>query len=139
MKSYLSIFSDAAKLRAKGNAYILASLERAGLKGIVPSHGDVMVQLFTKGTCNMGDLARSVKRSKSTVTVLVDKLEKAGYVRKECDPKDSRGILVSLTEQGLELEPIFEEISEGLNQLVTENLTEEEIKTLERLLKKCVD
>lgn len=36
MKSYLSIFSDAAKLRAKGNAYILASLERAGLKGIVP-------------------------------------------------------------------------------------------------------
>ena len=72
MKSYLSIFSGAAKLRAKGNAYILASLERAGLKGIVPSHGDVMVQLFTKGACNLGDLARCVKRSQSSVTVLVD-------------------------------------------------------------------
>ena len=139
MKSYLSIFSDAAKLRDKGNAYILASLDRAGLKGIVPSHGDVMVQLFTKGACNMGDLARSVKRSKSTVTVLVDKLEKAGYVQKQCDPKDSRGTLVSLTEKGLELEPIFEEISEGLNRLITENLTEEEIKTLGRLMRKCVD
>ena len=98
MKSYLSIFSDAAKLRAKGNAYILASLERAGLKGIVPSHGDVMVQLFMKGACNMGDLARSVKHlarsvklSKSTVTVLVDKLEKAGYVRKECSSKSRPG------------------------------------------------
>lgn len=139
MKSYLSIFSDAAKLRDKGNAYILASLDRAGLKGIVPSHGDVMVQLFTKGACNMGDLARSVKRSKSTVTVLVDKLEKAGYVQKQCDPKDSRGTLVSLTEKGLELEPIFEEISEGLNRLITENLTVEEIKTLGRLIRKCVD
>ncbi len=139
MKSYLSIFSDAAKLRDKGNAYILASLDRAGLKGIVPSHGDVMVQLFTKGACNMGDLAHSVKRSKSTVTVLVDKLEKAGYVQKQCDPKDSRGTLVSLTEKGLELEPIFEEISEGLNRLITENLTEEEIKTLGRLIRKCVD
>ena len=132
MKSYLSIFSDAAKLRDKGNAYILASLDRVGLKGIVPSHGDVMVQLFTKGACNMGDLARSVKRSKSTVTVLVDKLEKAGYVQKQCDPKDSR-------EKGLELEPIFEEISEGLNRLISENLTEEEIKTLGRLIRKCVD
>ena len=139
MKSYLSIFSDAAKLRDKGNAYILASLDRAGLKGIVPSHGDVMVQLFTKGACHMGDLAHSVKRSKSTVTVLVDKLEKAGYVQKQCDPKDSRGTLVSLTEKGLELEPIFEEISEGLNRLITENLTEEEIKTLGRLIRKCVD
>jgi len=139
MKSYLSIFSDAAKLRDKGNAYILASLDRAGLKGIVPSHGDVMVQLFTKGACNMGDLARSAKRSKSTVTVLVDKLEKAGYVQKQCDPKDSRGTLVSLTEKGLELEPIFEEISEGLNRLISENLTEEEIKTLGRLIRKCVD
>ena len=86
----------------------------------------------------MGDLARSVKRSKFTVTVLVDMLEKAGYVRQACDHKDSRGILVSLTEKGLELEPIFVEISEGLNQLITENLTEEEIKTLESLLKKCV-
>lgn len=139
MKLYLSIFSDAAKLRAKGNAYIVASLERAGVKGIVPSHGDVMVQLFVNGDCNMSDLARRVRRSKSTLTVLVDKLEKLGYVKKQPDPSDNRGVVVTLTEKGRMLEPVFNDISQGLNRLVSQNLSKEEVELLNKLLQKCVD
>ena len=57
MKSnFLPIYANAAKLRASGNAYIVESLEKAGLKGIVPSHGDVLRHLFNKGqlfSCNI--------------------------------------------------------------------------------------
>ena len=139
MKNYLSIFSNAAKLRAMGNTYIVDSLEKAGLKGIVPSHGDVLMLLFEKGACNMSELARGVKRTKSTMRVLVDKLEKEGYVSKSADPSDSRGVLVELTEKGRALEPVFHNISKGLNELVAKKLTREEIVFLDQVLQKCVN
>ena len=140
MKSnFLPIYANAAKLRASGNAYIVESLEKAGLKGIVPSHGDVLRHLFNKGPCNMGELARSVKRTKSTMTVLIDKLEKEGYVQKSPDPVDSRGVLVELTEKGTALEPVFEQISQGLFEKLTSKLTNQELETLNRLLQKCVE
>ena len=140
MKSnFLPIYANAAKLRASGNAYIVESLEKAGLKGIVPSHGDVLRHLFNKGPCNMGELARSVKRTKSTMTVLIDKLEKEGYVQKSPDPVDSRGVLVELTEKGTALEPVFEQISQGLFEKLTSMLTNQELETLNRLLQKCVE
>ena len=87
----------------------------------------------------MGELARSVKRTKSTMTVLIDKLEKEGYVQKSPDPVDSRGVLVELTEKGAALEPVFEQISLGLFEKLTSKLTNQELDTLNRLLQKCVE
>lgn len=139
MKNYLPIYANASKLRSMGNAYIVRSLEKAGLKGIVPSHGDVMNLLFRKGICNMTELAREVRRTKSTMTVLVDKLEREGYVAKRPDPDDSRGVLVELTAKGRDLEPVFQQISDGLNELISNRLSKEEIKQLNTLLQKCVD
>ena len=86
----------------------------------------------------MGQLARCVKRTKSTMTVLIDKLEKEGYVRKSSDPTDSRGVVVELTEKGYALGPVFEQISNGLAEQLLTRLTQEELETLNRLLKKCV-
>lgn len=139
MKNYLPIYANASKLRSMGNAYIVRSLEKAGLKGIVPSHGDVMNLLFRKGICNMTELAQEVRRTKSTMTVLVDKLEREGYVSKKTDPDDSRGVLVELTAKGRALEPVFQDISDGLNELIADRLSKEEIDQLNALLQKCVD
>lgn len=139
MTATLSIFSNAAKLRALGNAFVIDSLEKVGLKGIVPSHGDLLKQLFDKKVCSMTELARSIGRTKSTVTVLVEKLEREGYVCRVPNESDSRGVLVQLTEKGLALKPVFEGISDGLVALVSQKLSTEEAAILDKLLRKCVD
>lgn len=139
MTATLSIFSNAAKLRALGNAFVIDSLEKVGLKGIVPSHGDLLKQLFDKNVCSMTELARSIGRTKSTVTVLVEKLEREGYVCRVPNESDSRGVLVQLTEKGLALKPVFEGISDGLVALVSQKLSAEEAAILDKLLRKCVD
>ncbi len=136
--TYTTIFSYASRLREIGNRFILSELKKAGLNDIVPSHGDVMARLLIAETCNMGELAKHVRRTKSTVTVLVEKLERSGYVRREPDPADSRGVLVRLTDKGRALEPAFLSISAGLQQLIAERLDPEETALLEKLLKKCV-
>ena len=70
---YSAIFSHASRLRESGNRFILAELEKAGLGDIVPSHGDILVRLLSCEACNMSELARQVRRTKSTVTTLVEK------------------------------------------------------------------
>lgn len=137
MKDYKPIFSNAARLRQEGNDYIVSSLARAGLHGVVPSHGDILVNLLKNGSCRMSELAHAVGRSKSTVTTLIEKLEREGLVSRETDSADSRSVLVRLTEKGKGLEAVFEEISAGLQALLSERLTQEEQQMLDALLRKA--
>ena len=133
---YSAIFSHASRLRESGNRFILAELEKVGLSDSAPSHGDILVRLLA---CDMSELAKQVHRTKSTVTALVEKLERNGYVLRIPDPEDSRGVLVRLTDKGRALEPAFEAISNGLQRLITDRLSEEEAALLDRLLDKCVN
>ena len=136
---YQYIFRYASRLREKGNTYLLAELKKAGLQSLSPSHGDMLAYLFKCKMCTMSDLAKFVWRSKSTLTVLADKLEKSGYIKRWPNPEDSRSTLVGLTDKGLALQPVFEDISRGLISLVTEKLTAAEAETLEKLLGKCIE
>ncbi|WP_077072552.1 MarR family winged helix-turn-helix transcriptional regulator [Mailhella massiliensis] len=135
----LAIFNYASRLREIGNTFILAELEKAGLRDIAPSHGDVLGQLLTCDSRNMSELAFHAHRTKSTVTALVTKLEKNGYVERIPDPEDSRGVKVRLTEKGRALKPAFDAISKGLQAIITDRLSEEEALKLEQLLAACVE
>lgn len=134
---YRSIFAYAGRLRAQGNDMIVAGLRQRGVEGIVPSHGDIMHVLLRRKSCSLSELAGRIGRTKSTVTVLVRKLEKAGYVRRAPDPADARGVRISLTERGRALEPAFREISDELEKYIRERLTDEEAARLEALLARC--
>ena len=134
----ISIFHNASVLRERGNEYLSAELKNAGLKELVPSHGDILAVLLQAGPCTMSERAHCVRRTKSTVTTLTDKLERGGYIRRIPNPADSRSTLVELTEKGQALRPTFHRISEGLQTLVSRNLTPEELETLNSLLEKCL-
>lgn len=137
--THTTVFFHAGRLRELGNRHILAELDKVGLGDIAPSHGDVLAQLLACESCNMSELARRVHRTKSTVTALVEKLERNGYAQRVPDPADSRGVLVRLTDKGKALEPAFAAISDGLQRLITDRLSEEEAELLDRLLAKCVN
>lgn len=134
-----AILNYASRLREAGNAFIVGELEKAGLKDIAPSHGIVLHLLFEAGELNMSELAAQARRTKSTLTTLVTKLERHGYVERIPDPEDSRGVRVRLTDKGKALEPAFLSISDGLQNIILSRLTAQEAEELERLLAKCVE
>lgn len=80
MKEMLSLVS---KIHEKGNRFIIEELKNNGAEGLAPSHGDILVCLYKNGKMTMKDIANSIHRTKPTVTVLVDKLEKLGYLKRE--------------------------------------------------------
>nr|WP_154896159.1 MarR family transcriptional regulator [Paenibacillus xylanexedens] len=56
--------------------------------------------LYSYGPTSAAALAEATAMDRSSVSRLIKELEKSGYVSKEQDPDDRRGVLLSLTELG---------------------------------------
>ncbi len=135
MKQALSLIS---KIHDKGNRFIIEQLNSNGIDGLVPSHGDILAVLYADGKLTMKDIAEKIHRTKPTVTVLVDKLEKLGFVRREKSTDDYRVTFIVLTEKARTFKAVFEKISDDLNKMIYKNLSEDEAVILDRLLEKIL-
>ena len=124
------------EIREKANKFILKELEQVGFKDVAPSHGGILATLFKLGECTMTDISNSIHRDRSTVTALVNKLTKLGYISSRKDSKDSRSTIIFLTEKGRELEPRFKEISQKLYDIEYRGISESDKEVFEKILKK---
>ena len=132
-KNSIAIIS---RIRENSSKFLTKKLEENGIKGVVPSHGDIMAELFKTEKCTMKELSEKIHRTKSTVTTLVEKLLELGFVEKEKSAKDCRITYIKLTTRGKSLKPAFIKISEELNAKVYKNFSTEEADLLEQLLEK---
>lgn len=123
-----------SQIREKANRFIIRELEKRGINGIVPSHGDIFGVLFRTEQSTMTELAEAIRRTKPTVTVLIDKLVDLGYVVKEKSSTDNRVTYIKLTQEGLDLKPSFQEISVALKAMVYRGMSEEESEQFEKTL-----
>ena len=112
------------------NRMFIDELKAHDIQGIVPSHGGIMMRLFSGKQYTMQEMAAAIHRTKPTVTVLVGKLEAQGYVRKEKSAQDSRVTFLQITEKGKAMEPAFQEISAKVNALVYQGLSADEAQQM---------
>ncbi len=133
-----NLLSSISKIHEKGNRFIVEELKKNGAEGLVPSHGDILVCLYKQDKMTMKDIAEKIRRTRPTVTVLVDKLEKLGYIYREVSKDDSRYTYISLTPKGQNFKPVFEKISTDLNNILCKNLSANEADILEKLLGKII-
>jgi len=80
---------------------VTARLFRRGtLEGITPAQFGVLETLHHLGPLCPGEISAKLLRSGGNITLVIDNLEKHGYVRRERDPEDRRSVRVSLTKEG---------------------------------------
>ncbi len=125
-----------SKIKEKVNRFILAEMARQGIEDLATSHGDIIYALYNNQRMTMAEIAKKIGKDKSTVTALVDKLVRTGYVLKERDAADSRVVHVALTAKGEELKPVFEDISQRMLDMFYADVTDSEKKELLRILMK---
>lgn len=135
MKQTLSLIS---KIHEKGNKFIIQELNSIGVTDLAPSHGDILAMLYQYNKLTMKDIAEKIHRTKPTVTILVNKLEKLGFVKREKSSEDSRITNIMLTSKSEDFKPIFEKISKDLNKMLFKNLTNNEVQLLDELLEKMI-
>lgn len=134
-----AILSLSAKIREKGNAIIIKCLKENDLDDLCPSHGDILNILYQNEKVSMLEISNAIHKTKGTTTTLVNKLEQKGFVLRAVNKNDNRSIYVSLTNKGKALKPFFEKVSLELDDMVSKNLTNEEIKFLEKTLAKIIE
>ena len=129
------IIAQIARIRESANALIETELRKRSIKGIVPAHGAALVFLFRqKKSVPIKAVVESTGRVKSTVTVMMNTLEKYGYVQKIPCETDNRVTNVELTRKGRKLKKDFEEISTILREKIYVNMAKSNRKVLIELL-----
>lgn len=91
-----------------------------------------MMVLWEHKNISMKEMGKLLYLDSGTLTPLVKKLETKGYLIRKKDKKDSRNLLLSLTEKGEELKKKAISVPENMGKCV--QLKPDEAKTLYRLL-----
>jgi len=137
MKNTNHIISLISTIRDKANKLILAELKKNSIDDLAPTHGEILQILFhSHKSVTMQDLAQKINRDKSTITALVNKLAKLGFIEKIKSIDDNRVTIIVLTKKGWELEKIFNDISKILLDKVYKDFTNKEKKEVINVLEK---
>jgi DNA-binding MarR family transcriptional regulator len=80
-------------------------------------------------------LAKGLMLSSAGVTSRIDRLERRGFVRRLADPNDRRGVLIELTDEGLEVVDAAVAAITISDQQLLERLDPDEIAQLEAILR----
>ncbi len=98
---------------------------------------DVLLELSVAPGCRlrMHELANAVVLSRSGLTRLVDRLERAGLLRREPDPADGRGSFAVLTDEGVRMrERMWPVYAKGIAEYFGAHVSNEEAEVLSRVL-----
>jgi DNA-binding MarR family transcriptional regulator len=111
-------------------------------EGLMPlSWYDVLLALYEapERKLRMHELARAILVTRGGLTRLVARIEEAGFLRREPDPTDGRGLYAVLIEEGLEaLRRTWPTYARGIAEHFGKHLNDEEVEVLDRALRRVL-
>lgn len=108
--------------------------ERTREVGLSPLEGHVLTYLRSYAPTPIGDLVRVFGIKQSTFTSLLDRLEKAGYVRREINPQDRRSFLIHISDEGRELAERLNQCLETLEEEIRGRLGARDLKGFQAVM-----
>ncbi len=126
-----------AKIRQVGGRISERILKKHDVE-INSAQGRIMFALWQKDGISINELSKKTQLKKSTLTSMLDRLERMGYVRQQRSKKDRRKILIRRTEKDRTMEKKYVEVSEEMTRLFYKGFSKSQIdhfeKDLERIL-----
>ncbi|HXE57826.1 MAG TPA: MarR family transcriptional regulator [Gemmatimonadales bacterium] len=104
--------------REHSDATVLFHATLAGVLGLHPTDYKVLGLLQRAGPLSAGEIARRSGLAPASVTDLVDRLERKGFVRRVADPADRRRVMVEVEADRLTaVDPLFASARQSLARL----------------------
>lgn len=104
--------------------------------GITPSQFYVLSAVWEKDGLKFKELARSLEMDGSTLTSILDRMERLDLVERRNDPEDRRSLLVFLKDKAKQKINEIAHLAEELDQEIKQRFSDEEFATFERVLEK---
>ena len=127
------IFTAQHRLRM----HIRDQLTAAGVK-ITLEQAGILFLLKAEDGQAMSQLSRLLLLDNSTVTGLIDRLEKSGFVLRKADPKDRRIFLIHITGQGMKEVDKAKPIINKVNEEIKTDFSMEEMESFKKILNSFV-
>ena len=123
------VFSAQHKLRT----HLKNEMAAAGVS-ITPAQSGILFLLKRKDGQTMSELSSELSLDNSTLTGLVDRLERAGFVRRNAGTADRRASHVFITDRGGEEIERARVVIRRVNDRIREGFTEGEIGAFKKIL-----
>jgi len=112
------------------------AFEQEGYSDITMNQMHYLDTIADLGEPTFGDLAENLGITRPSVSTIVKKLIKTGYLTKSKSKIDGRVYFLLLTEKGIRFNELHNEVHQILARRITENLNQDEIEKLAALLVK---
>jgi DNA-binding MarR family transcriptional regulator len=116
---------------------LINNLQKAFLDGsieVTPIQAMLLFYLQKNNGSSLTDISFGLMLENPTVTGLIDRLEKSGYVKRTNHPSDRRVNLVHITEKGNLVANKALPIVKKLNEQIKEGYSEDEIESFKKVL-----
>jgi DNA-binding MarR family transcriptional regulator len=106
---------------------------------LTPPQFFVLAALWLGDGIGMSELGSRVHLDSSTLTGIIDRMERNGYVERRQNPEDRRSVLLFLTDKAREAGPRIMQFAEELDAAVRSAFSKEDMETFERVLKSMAE
>lgn len=128
-----------AKIHQITNRIFKQMLKEYGIKELNPGQGRILFALWQKDGVPINELSKKTQLTKSTLTTMLERLEIAGFLKRESNERDKRIIIIKLSEKSKSLQNQYIDVSEKMTKLFYRTLTEEEIDQFEGYLRRILN
>ena len=128
-----------AKIHQITNRIFKQMLKNYGIKELNPGQGRILFALWQEDNVPIRELSKKTQLTKSTLTTMLERLENAGYLKRESDEEDERLKRVKLSDKSIKLQQKYVDVSKKMTDIFYRTLTENEIDQFEGYLRRILD
>ncbi|UCD10129.1 MAG: MarR family transcriptional regulator [Dehalococcoidales bacterium] len=124
-----------AKIKQISGRIFNRKLKEHGINDINSAQGRIIFTLWQQDNMPIKVLSRNTALGITTLTSMLIRLEKAGYIIRTTDQNDNRQTLISLSKKVKSILENYENISKEMTALFYKDLTETQIDDFENTLR----
>ena len=109
-------------------------LRDSGIDAFSGAQGRIVYVLWEKGELSISEICKQTSLANSTMTTMLDQMEKSGLIVRKRSKENRRQIIVSLTEKAKIYKKEYDDISDRMSEITYRGFTEKEIKLYEEML-----
>ena len=113
-------------------------LKEKGIDAFNGAQGKILYVLWEKGSMPISQIKKFTSLANTTLTGMLDHLEKSGLVTRAINPANRRQVIVSLTPLAESLKNDYDDVSRITSEIFYAGFQEEEIIAFENMLRRIL-
>lgn len=114
-------------------------LNKYGISEFNGAQGRILFVLWERDDIPISELSKQTGLAKTTLTSMLNRLERLGHIERTSDPSDRRSVHIRLTNSARSLREKYDEASAKMNEIFYGGFTDDEILAFEKALGKILE